>query len=84
LRRSGFLLFGAMTARDVELIRARDTMFGTGQSWNGLFCSLGYVPEVNKSFYQGSGHRWQAILPSQYVYLEGNGTPSGMKITAWN
>ena len=75
-----------MTARDIELIRAREQMFGTDQTFLGLTCSLGYTPRVNKSFYQGIGHRWQAVLgdSSRFIYLEGNGTEAGMRVTAWN
>lgn len=73
-----------LKSRDIELLRRRNQSFGTNQSFLGLVCSLGYEPPVNKSFYQGVGHRWQAVLGSQYVYLEGDGSPSGMRVTGWN
>lgn len=73
-----------LSNRDIELIRQRDMSFGTGQSWKGLTCSLGRVPRVNKAFYPGIGHQWQAVLGSQYVYLRGDGSETGMKVKAWN
>jgi len=73
-----------LSARDIELLRKRNHSFGTGQSFVGLVCSMGRNLEVNKSFYQGIGHQWQAVLSSQYVYLRGDGTPTGMRVTSWN
>jgi hypothetical protein len=74
-----------MSSRDIELIRPRDQMYGTRQTFAGLTCSLGYIPEVNKSFYRGIGHRWQVVLPGyNFVYLEGDGTATGMRVTGWN
>lgn len=75
-----------MSSRDIELIQRRNQTYGTGQTWLGLRCSLGFTPKVNKSFYQGLGHRWQAVLGeySEFVYLEGDGTATGMKVNAWN
>ena len=32
----------------------------------------------------GIGHQWQMQLGSSYVYLEGDGTPTGMRVTGWN
>lgn len=78
LRRHG------LTGRDLELLRSRDRSFGTGQTFRGLTCSLGYAPRVNRAFYPGTGHNWQAILGSQYVYLRGDGSETGMKVYAWN
>ena len=73
-----------LSARDMELLASRSRQFGTGQSFVGLVCSLGYRPSVNKSFYQGVGHRWQAVLPRQFVYLEGDGSDRNMRVTGWN
>lgn len=82
---AGYLHTRGLSRRDIELLASRDQSFGTGQSFLGLSCSVGYEPEVNKSFYQGVGHRWQAILPGpRYIYLEGDGTPTGMTVTGWN
>lgn len=53
-------------------------------SYIGLVCAIGHDMQVNKAFYPSVGHRWQAITGEGYVYLEGDGTPEGMKITAWN
>lgn len=70
-----------LSARDVDLtLRAEQ---GTGMSFNGLSCSLGGVPRVNDSFIAGR-HRWQAVAGSSYFYLEGDGTPEGMRVTGWN
>jgi len=73
-----------LSGRDIELLNSRSQAFGTGQTFLGLACSAGYFPQVNKSFHQGVGHRWQAVMGSQYVYLEGDGTNRGMKVTGWN
>lgn len=75
-----------MSSRDVELLRKRDKFYGTGQTYLGLKCSIGREPRLNKSFYQGVGHRWQAVLGeySEFVYLEGDGTDTGMRVTGWN
>lgn len=73
-----------MNNRDIQLVRSRDQTFGTGQTWKGLTCSLGMVPRVNKAFYPGIGHQWQAIVGSQYIYLRGDGTEAGMRVHAWN
>ena len=73
-----------LTRRDVEITRDKSVDFGTGQTPKGLFCSLGYEPNVNKSFLGGK-HRWQAVLnDGDYVYLEGDGTIEGMRVTGWN
>jgi len=75
-----------LTARDIELLRRRSQTYGTGQTYAGLSCSLGYAPRVNRSFYPGTGNQWQAVLGQYgpYVYLRGDGTPSGMRVYAWN
>jgi len=74
-----------LRARDIEILRLRNRSYGTGQSFDGLVCSIGYTPKVNEAFYSGIGHRWQAILEGgDYVYLEGDGTPSRMLVTGWN
>jgi hypothetical protein len=77
LTRRGF------TKRDADLILEGN--YGTGQTFKGMTCSLGYSPQVNTAFYPGVGHRWQAVTAGRsYIYLEGNGTPEGMRVTAWN
>jgi uncharacterized protein (AIM24 family) len=53
-------------------------------TFNGLSCALRFEPRTNKAFYSGIGHRWQAITGEGFVYLEGNGTPEGMRIKSWN
>mgnify|MGYP005988705875 CR=1 FL=1 len=74
-----------MSARDIGLLRSRDQSFGTRQTFLGLSCSLGRIPEVNKSFYQGIGHNWQAIASDyRYIYLKGDGSLTGMRVTGWN
>jgi len=78
LRRRG------LTRRDVELIGSIKNIYGTEMTFNGLSCALGFTPKTNKAFYSGIGHRWQAITGEGYVYLEGNGTPEGMRIKSWN
>ena len=77
LRKRGF------SGRDVELIL--DGSYGTGMSFPGLVCLVSYEPQVNTSFYPGVGHQWQAVLANgDYVYLEGDGTRGGMRVTSWN
>ena len=71
-----------LTKRDVELVM--DGSYGTGMTFNGLKCLVGYEPPVNASFYPGIGHQWQAVLGDEYVYLEGDGTVGGMRVTSWN
>lgn len=70
-----------LPARDVELIAQRS--YGTGMTFNGLRC-LSPNGRVNDAFYPGVGHRWQVVYGSEYVYLEGDGTPEGMRVVAWN
>lgn len=78
-RRRGF------SRRDIEILLDPDHLYGTGMSFRGLSCALGYEPSVNDAFYPGAGHQWQAALPGyRFVYLEGNGTKAGMRVTAWN
>lgn len=77
LRRNG------LSSRDASLILAGQ--FGTGESFTGLMCGSGEAEQVNKAFYPGTGNQWQVVMPGPtYVYLEGNGEPGGMHITAWN
>lgn len=75
-----------LSSRDIELMRTGRMAYGTGQSFLGLSCSFGFVPRVNTSFYQGTGHQWQAVIPEarRYIYLRGDGTPEGMRVTSWN
>jgi len=74
-----------LTTRDIELIRRRSSTYGTNQTYAGLACSLGYEPRINRSFYPGTGHQWQAIISSStFIYLRGDGTPRGMRVYAWN
>ena len=71
--------------RDIEILLDPDHLYATGMSFRGLSCALGYEPPVNDAFYPGAGHQWQAVLPGyRYVYLEGDGTKSGMRVKAWN
>lgn len=78
LKRRGF------SNRDIELIRTRNQLFGTDQSYRGLLCSLGAIKDVNKSFIAGQ-HSWQVVtFGSSFIYLEGNGQESGMRVTGWN
>jgi len=73
-----------MTSRDLEIIRQDDADFGTGQSYQGLICSIGNFRAVNKSFIAGR-HSWQVVtFTNNYIYLEGNGTPETMRVTGWN
>jgi|GEM_PF-5869562 len=80
LRKRGF------SKRDADLISDKGEYYGTGMTYKGLVCSTGTPTRVNKSFYQYSGHNWQVVLGdhSDFVYLRGNGTESGMKVTSWN
>lgn len=72
-----------MTKRDVELLLLGQ--YGTRMTFSGLSCLVGGQPPVNTAFYPGVGHRWQAVMPNgDFVYLEGDGTPKGMHVTAWN
>ncbi len=74
-----------MSSRDIEIILDPSTAYATGMTFRGFTCKLGYEPEVNKAFYSGAGHQWQVVLPGySYVYLEGDGTEGGMRITSWN
>lgn len=80
LRARGF------SQRDRELILRHGVHYGTGMTMRGLSCSVAEPFEVNKSFYQFSGHHWQAVLGDfgPYIYLEGDGTSEGMIVTSWN
>ncbi|MEB3419889.1 hypothetical protein ACFSDD_10955 [Salipiger marinus] len=62
----------------------RGSTFAIGQSFAGLVCELRRPVRLNKSFSVGGGHRWQAVLPQQFVYFHGDGTSSGMLVTGWN
>ena len=73
-----------MSSREIEIILDPTLAYGTGMTFKGLSCSLGYEPQTNRSFYQGVGHRWQAVTGNGYVYLEGDGTERGMRVTSWN
>lgn len=73
-----------MTARDRELILDPDVTYGTGMTYRGLECAAGGTLSPNTAYYAGVGHRWQVPFGSGFVYLEGNGTPEGMRVTAWN
>lgn len=73
-----------LNARDVEIILDRKADFGTGMTFAGLECSAAMRLRANKSFYQGLGHRWQVPFGGSFIYLEGNGTPEGMRVTSWN
>lgn len=74
-----------LTSRDFELLRNGGQSFGTGQTYVGLVCSLGYEPNVNKAFYPGIGNQWQVVTQYQtYIYLQGDGTERGMRVTSWN
>lgn len=80
LRKRGFSM------RDAELIAEKGEFYGTRMTYQGLVCSTGTPTQVNKSFYQYSGHQWQVVLGeySDFVYLEGDGTEAGMRVTSWN
>lgn len=74
-----------LTARDLELLRSRNEDFGTDQSWHGLRCSVPGTRIVNRSFYPGIGHTWQARTPGgQFIYLRGDGTTDNMRVHSWN
>jgi hypothetical protein len=72
------------TARDVELITDGSVVYGTGMTYRGLECAGGGRLFPNRAFYPGTGHQWQVPFGSGFVYLEGDGTPEGMRVTAWN
>lgn len=80
LRKRGF------TKRDAELISKKGQFWGTGMTFAGLRCSSGSITKINKSFHQYSGHHWQVVMGdhSEFVYLQGDGTETGMKVTGWN
>ena len=78
LRRRGY------SGRDLELLTDPAANFGTGMTFRGLSCAIGYEPRINDAFYPGIGHQWQAVTPGSYVYLEGDGTKAGMRVKAWN
>lgn len=74
-----------MNAKDISLLRSRSKKIAIGQSFLGLMCSQASLLETNRAFYQGVGHRWQVVLSGpRYIYLEGDGTIAGMKVTGWN
>jgi len=77
LRRAGF------TAREVEIASDPRVTFGTGISFTALTC-MEDVQVVNEAFYPGLGHQWQVKVGGSYVYFEGDGTPAGMRVRAWN
>ncbi len=70
---------------DVAILRQRKgNQLVVGQSFAGLVCEIRRTLKLNKSFSVGVGHRWQAVLPDRFVYLSGDGTSSGMRVTGWN
>ena len=77
-----------LNRRDIDVLFDTNSDFGTGMSFNGLSCSIRYGRVINRAFYPGIGHQWQYETGSggatQYVYLQGNGEPSGMIVTSWN
>lgn len=73
-----------LTSRDVEIITDPQADFGTQMTFRGLECSAGGSLSANRSFYQGLGHQWQVKFGSNFIYLEGDGTPEGMRVTSWN
>ncbi|WP_339820055.1 hypothetical protein [Sulfitobacter dubius] len=70
--------------RDLEILRDQKTVYGTGMTYRGLECAGGGKLYPNKAFYPGTGHHWQVPFGSGFVYLEGDGTEAGMRVTAWN
>lgn len=73
-----------LNRRDIEILRDQEHVYGTGMSYRGLECAGGGKLYPNKAFYSGLGHRWQVPFGSGFVYLEGDGTEAGMRVTAWN
>jgi hypothetical protein len=73
-----------LSRRDAEIVTSTSADFGTGMTYAGLECSADGRLATNKAFYTGLGHRWQVRFGNSFVYLEGDGTPSGMIVTAWN
>ena len=74
----------SLTSRDIELMESDS--WGTGQSLLGLTCVLGYLPQINRAFYLGVGHQWQVVTNNNrsFIYLQGDGTETGMRVTSWN
>lgn len=73
-----------LSRRDLEIIRDSNADFGTQQTFAGLICSLGAIERVNRSFIAGR-HRWQVVtFGGSFIYLEGDGTEAGMRVTGWN
>ena len=68
--------------RDVDIIVDPEARFGTGMSYYGVQCAGGRI--VNTSYYPGLGHTWQMKLGGSYLYLEGNGRDSSMRVRSWN
>lgn len=80
-----YLRKSKLNSRDIHFILDTEWgTFGTGMSALGMQC-LGYRL-INKSYYSGTGHRWQMQISgySNYVYLRGNGTETGMIVDSWN
>tara|TARA_R110002020_G_scaffold95937_10_gene230134 strand:- start:10548 stop:11027 length:480 start_codon:yes stop_codon:yes gene_type:complete len=70
---------------DISILRdKKGNQVAIGQSFAGLVCELRKRVKINKSFIAGVGHRWQAVLPKNFVYFEGDGTSAGMLVTGWN
>lgn len=79
------LLKRGLNRRDLEIMSDPEAGFGTGQSYTGLQCkNSGQVRVVNRSFYPGTGHEWQAQLGDSFIYLRGDTTEDGMIVFAWN
>lgn len=84
-RLEGMLSEIGLSSKDIELMRLHNSSIGEGQTFLGFQCSLGMQYEVNRSFYGGTGHRWQVVLGlGAYIYFEGDGTPEGMVVVGWN
>ena len=73
-----------MRPHDTGLIRYQRGAYGIQQTYAGLVCSTLSV-DTRKSCYQGVGYRWQHALPgNRFVYIDGDGTWTGMRMTGWN
>ena len=76
------MMAAGLTPREIAYAEAGAPSISTGDTYRQVVCHGGTL--INDAFYSGTGHQWQMRVGSSYVYLEGDGTEGGMRVTGWN
>lgn len=78
---------GGFNSNDIRVLLRSDADVGFGMSLQGLQCALGGEVEVVHTWTYGGIQTWQVRLFNNFeranigfAYLEGNGTPTGMRV----